>query len=61
MSVVQATTIKEIVEKLELLEVRLAQGGSVSSSPRLGSTEGQGMPLHYKDQAVSRVHIQGPK
>jgi hypothetical protein len=61
MAVFQATTIKEIIDKLDSLEVRLAHEGSVSSSPRPGSTEGQGKPLYHRDQYMPRSHIQGPK
>jgi hypothetical protein len=53
MSLIQATTIKEIVEKLDSLEVRLTQGGSILLSSRLGSTEGQCKPLYQRDQVMS--------
>jgi hypothetical protein len=59
MSLIQATTIKEIVEKLDSLEVRLTQGGSISLSSRLGQLKVKAS-LYIKEIRLC-LHIQGLK
>jgi hypothetical protein len=63
MTRVNATIVRELMEKMEYIEVKVGQqiGGSLASSPNLRSTEGFRGPIHDKAEIRASGRIQGPK
>jgi Retrotransposon gag protein len=63
MARVNATTVRELMEKMEYIEVKVRQQirGSSASSPNLRSTEGFGGPIHDRAEIRASGRIQGPK
>jgi hypothetical protein len=63
MARVNATTVRELMEKMEYIKVKVGQqiGGSLTSSSNLRSTEGFEGPIHDRVEIRASGRIQDPK